>query len=196
MSVFCTTTSFQSFNSVDVWIGLFLCKMSLLRTLQFQWSSCWSGISGMLESSAVFSLQPGLPDYLILVRVTSRVAVGYLKDVVSSIPTAHLAKLKARIAQHILNVTPRHCYQLCWICSFSIWTSCRKRCTTHIQYKLNMFCTSLAKFKNQSDAFYAVLASRQLKTDMMDAFYTVFGLRIVKNLYDECFLCGFWSQNN
>ncbi|GBM19504.1 hypothetical protein AVEN_107979-1 [Araneus ventricosus] len=31
---------------------------------------------------------------------------GYLKDVVFSTPIAHLAELKARIAQHILNVTP------------------------------------------------------------------------------------------
>ncbi|GBN77041.1 hypothetical protein AVEN_208727-1, partial [Araneus ventricosus] len=31
---------------------------------------------------------------------------GYLKDVVFSTPIAHLAELKARIAQHILNVSP------------------------------------------------------------------------------------------
>ncbi|GBO00449.1 hypothetical protein AVEN_185088-1 [Araneus ventricosus] len=31
---------------------------------------------------------------------------GYLKDVVFSTPIAHLAELKARITQHILNVTP------------------------------------------------------------------------------------------
>ncbi|GBN07059.1 hypothetical protein AVEN_39056-1 [Araneus ventricosus] len=31
---------------------------------------------------------------------------GCLKDVVFSTPTAHLAELKACIAQHILNVTP------------------------------------------------------------------------------------------
>ncbi|GBL86791.1 hypothetical protein AVEN_96029-1 [Araneus ventricosus] len=31
---------------------------------------------------------------------------GYLKDVVLSTPIAHSAELKARIAQHILNVTP------------------------------------------------------------------------------------------
>ncbi|GBN59853.1 hypothetical protein AVEN_111687-1 [Araneus ventricosus] len=31
---------------------------------------------------------------------------GYLKDVVFSTPIAHLAELKARIAQHILNMTP------------------------------------------------------------------------------------------
>ena len=31
---------------------------------------------------------------------------GYLKDVMYSTPIAHLAELKARIAQHILNLTP------------------------------------------------------------------------------------------
>ena len=32
---------------------------------------------------------------------------GYLKDVVFSTPIAHLTKLKTRIPQHILNVTPK-----------------------------------------------------------------------------------------
>ncbi|GFW47237.1 uncharacterized protein TNCV_56901 [Trichonephila clavipes] len=32
---------------------------------------------------------------------------GYLKDIVFSAPIAHLAELKSRIAQHILNVIPK-----------------------------------------------------------------------------------------
>ncbi|GBM96280.1 hypothetical protein AVEN_109583-1 [Araneus ventricosus] len=48
---------------------------------------------------------PGRPDHLILIRVTSGCG-GYLKDVVFSTPIAHLAELKARIVQHILNMTP------------------------------------------------------------------------------------------
>ena len=103
MSVFCATTLFQLFYSLDVWIGSFLCKVALVRTLQIQWSSCWSGISEMLELSAVTSQWSGRPDYLILIRVTS--VCEAIWKMLYSVLRLHLAKLKAHIAQHILNLT-------------------------------------------------------------------------------------------
>ncbi|GBM00544.1 hypothetical protein AVEN_77354-1 [Araneus ventricosus] len=98
MSVFCATTSFQLFNSVDVWIGSFLCKMAnpvkqLLkrhlgnaRIISRHFPTAWPSRSPDLNTC----------DFWLW---------GYLKDVVFSTPIAHLAELKARVAQHILNVT-------------------------------------------------------------------------------------------
>ena len=115
----------------------------------------------MLELSAVIFVHLGHPDHLILIRLWN-----YLKDVGFSTPIAHLAELKARIAQHILNVTPapRHCYQL-WNTLFLDFNFLLKT----LNSILNMFCNSLAKFKNQFDGCFLCyfLATEQLKTDIM-----------------------------
>ena len=55
----------------------------------------------MLKLSAVIYLQPGHPDHLILIHVTSGL---HLKDVAFHSSIAILAEMKARIAQQILNI--------------------------------------------------------------------------------------------
>ena len=74
---------------------------------------------------------------------------GYLKDVVFSTSIAHLAELKACIAQHILNMTPE-----------TLWlvvehdVSWFKLLAENGGQILNIFCTSFAKFKNQFDGCF------------------------------------------
>ncbi|GBL94545.1 hypothetical protein AVEN_235631-1 [Araneus ventricosus] len=71
---------------------------------------------------------------------------GYLKDVVFSTQIAHLAEVKARIAQHILNVTPETLRSVVEhaVSGFQLFLKT-------VDSILNRFCTSLAKFKNQFD---------------------------------------------
>ena len=71
ISVFTATTSFQLFNSMDAWMGSLLSKLTLLHTLQIWWSSCWSFNLEILGLSDVIPLQPGHPDHLIFIRVSS-----------------------------------------------------------------------------------------------------------------------------
>ena len=63
---------------------------------------------------------------------------GYLKDAVLSTSIAPLAELKVRIAQHILKVTQKT--QLSVVENFNFLQK---------TVELKMFCTRLAKFKNQ-----------------------------------------------
>ena len=103
---FCATTSFQFFSSVDVWIGSYLCKMALLSTLQIQWNSCWWSISEILRIISLHFLTAWpyrSPD----LNPCDFWLWGYLKDIVFSTLIAHLAELKACIAQHIQSVTPQ-----------------------------------------------------------------------------------------
>ncbi|GFV03165.1 uncharacterized protein TNCV_4017621 [Trichonephila clavipes] len=60
----------------------------------------------MLELSAADSSQPGRPDHHGHFNPCDFWLWGYLKDVVFIAPISHLAELKSRIVQHILNVIP------------------------------------------------------------------------------------------
>ncbi|GFV94124.1 uncharacterized protein TNCV_2957801 [Trichonephila clavipes] len=66
---------------------------------------------------------------------------GYLKDIVLSAPIPHLAELKSRIAQHILNATPETLRSVVE----------RAILQTTVDRILNMFRASLAKFKRRFD---------------------------------------------
>ena len=112
----------------------------------------------MIEFLDVISLQPGFPDYLILISVNFWLW-GYLKDDVISISITLLAEFNALIVQHILGVTQetqRSGVEYMLFLDFyflqrtvdSIW---------------NMLCTNLAK----------------LKTKFMYAFHAVSGLRTI-----------------
>lgn len=87
---------------------------------------------------------------------------GYMKDIVFSAPIANLAEWKARIAQHILNVTPE------------ILRSVVENTVSRFQL--------VAKNGGQLWTCFTPV-SRNLKNDLMDAFYAVFDLRIIKNRF-------------
>ena len=78
---------------------------------------------------------------------------GYLKDVMFRIPITHLAELKERIKQHILNVIPETLQSM-------------------VMYAVFRF-----QLVSERDEQHPV--SGNLKTNLMDAFYAIFGLRVV-----------------
>ena len=151
MSIFCATTSFQILNSVDMWIGSFLMQdvHIALRTLQIQWSSCWSDISEKLELSAVISLQSGRPDHLIFIRVTF--GCEAIWKMFCSTPIAHFAELKVCIAQRILNMT-----------SMKLWSI--------VEHAISRF-QFLAENGKQHIEHVLHPVSQYLKNNLMDAFY-------------------------
>ncbi|GFX15476.1 hypothetical protein TNCV_3304051 [Trichonephila clavipes] len=71
LSVFCTTSSFNIFNSMVAWMVSFLCKMVLIRNIEKPVKQLLKGHFENFELSAAISLQPGLPGHQISNRVTS-----------------------------------------------------------------------------------------------------------------------------
>ena len=133
----------------------------------------------MLELSAVISVQPcppRSPDF----NPCEFWLWGYLKDVVFSTLIVHLAKLKPRIAKHILNVIPETLRAVVEhaVSRFQLLLENGGQRTEHVLHHLE-------KFKKQFDGCFlcGFLASGQLKIDMMDAFYADFNLRTIKNQF-------------
>ena len=74
------------------WVNwIIFMKMMLLRTMQIQWSSCWSDILDMLELSTVIFLQPGNADHLFLIRMTGYGAIWKILCSVFQIEGTHCA---------------------------------------------------------------------------------------------------------
>ena len=142
MSVYCATTSFELFNSEDVWIVSFLCRMSLLYAMQIQWGSCWSRISEISSRFPYNLADPIIWSYSmwILVVVISETCCAQYSDCTLSWNERHGWRNTFWMWHR------RQCGQL-WNMLFLDFNILQKT----VDSILNMFCTSLAEFINQLD---------------------------------------------
>ena len=136
--------------------------MALLRTLQSQWiNRCWSDILEMLELSDVISLH-----HLMLIRVTFR--CWAIWKMVCSRLRFSLNWIEGMYCTTHSGHDTRETSISYRTCCFSISICCRKWWIA--------YWTHFTPF------------SRNLKTNLMDAFYAIFGLRTVKNRFYLWFL--------
>ena len=170
MNFFCTATSFQLFNSMDRIIFMQGGAPLHIPNPVKQQLKRHFGNARIIRYHFPIDLPSWSPDF----HPSDFWLWGYLKDVVFNTPIVHLAELKGRIAQHILNVTsetPRSVVE-------HVVQGLAENGGQYVEHVLHQ---SLEIWK----PIWWMLFMR---------FF--FSPRTTKNRYDECFLCGIWPQDS